>query len=144
MPGMFRTAIPLARRFSTASVDGRGLVNLLKTPIPTPVVVIDVRDPHEIAATGRVSDKFEEMEATPSVRYGEITLNQMLEGGFNLPEDEFEDAFEFPKPSTKDILVFTCAAGVRSASAQKIVTDLGFSSTINYLGGAQEFFRLEL
>ena len=127
-------------RFSTKSVDGPGLINLLKTP----VLVIDVRDAYEIAETGRLSDRFDEMKAHKHCTYGEITLNQILEGGLSLDADEFEDAFEFPKPSLDETVVFSCAAGVRSATAQKVATDAGYPNTINYSGGWHEFCQLEL
>jgi rhodanese-related sulfurtransferase len=131
------------RQFATnEAVDGVGLLQLLRSK---PIFIIDVRDPDEIASTGTIESKFEEIgSVNSSVQYGEITLNQILDGGLTLPEDEFEDAFEFPKPSFDDTLVFSCAAGVRSATAQKIAKDVGYESVINYLGGAHEFFTIEL
>ena len=82
-----------ARLFSTQSIDGSGLLKLLQTQSnQTNLVVIDVREQMEIATTGKISDAFEANGIT-NVSYGEVTLNQIAEGGLNLPEDEFEDAF---------------------------------------------------
>ena len=131
-----------ARLFSTQSIDGSGLLKLLQTQSnQSNLVVIDVREQMEIATTGKISDAFEANGIT-NVSYGEVTLNQIAEGGLNLPEDEFEDAFEFTKPSIDSTLIFSCAAGVRSATAQKIANNEGYKQTINYLGGANEWFPL--
>jgi rhodanese-related sulfurtransferase len=127
------------QRHLSSSVDGVGLLTTLRES--SGVVVIDVRDQIEIATTGRLTDKFEMLEVRDDVLYGEITLAQIMEGGFTLPDDEFEDAFEFSKPPKDALLVFSCAAGVRSASAQKMAIENGYSNTINYLGGANEFMK---
>eukprot|EP01051_Picozoa_sp_SAG22_P021634 SAG22_NODE_4855_length_1150_cov_1.320647_2_plen_42_part_00 len=38
------------------------------------------------------------------------------------------------------MLVFTCAAGVRSAYASEMAVDAGYTNVFNYLGGAHEWF----
>eukprot|EP00567_Pseudictyota_dubia_P009375 CAMPEP_0197439386 /NCGR_PEP_ID=MMETSP1175-20131217/6145_1 /TAXON_ID=1003142 /ORGANISM="Triceratium dubium, Strain CCMP147" /LENGTH=201 /DNA_ID=CAMNT_0042969297 /DNA_START=67 /DNA_END=672 /DNA_ORIENTATION=- len=94
-------------------------------------VVIDVRGEDEIAATGKISPHAETLPLPL------IAMN----GAFGLDEDEFEDAFGFTKPSMDETIVFSCKAGIRSYQAAQFAAMAGYSSLINYTGGADEWFR---
>ena len=93
-------------------------------------VILDVREPREIEFTGKLSP-------------GTLNLPMQALGAMNafaLDEDDFEDAFGFPKPQLDETLVFSCAAGVRSVYAAQFAAQNGYSNLINYMGGSQEWF----
>lgn len=94
--------------------------------------VIDVRTPSEVMMTGPLS---------PHVVT--LPLQQILErqNAFTLPHDEFQETFGFAKPNPDEILVFTCAAGVRSVTACRLAAQAGYTKLINYTGGAYEWFQ---
>ena len=93
-------------------------------------VVIDVRDPDEIAFTGKVSPN------THNIPLGVLVQYQV----FSMDDDDFEDTCGFPKPSLDETLVFTCAAGIRSTHACNFAAQGGYSNLVNYRGGANEWF----
>lgn len=94
-------------------------------------VVIDVREPHEVAYTGKLSPN------THTLPLGAIAQGNV----FGLEDDEFEEICGFPKPDLSETLVFTCAAGIRSTHACNFAAQNGFSNLVNYRGGANEWFR---
>ncbi len=63
-----------------------------------------MREPHELAGTGRI----------PSSR--NIPIKTSPEALF-LPDEEFAERWGFPKPGPGDEVVFYCKAGVRSRAA---------------------------
>lgn len=94
-------------------------------------VVMDVREPSEIAMTGKLSPN---------------TINLPLQllaqqNVFALDEEEFEDVCGFPKPTPDETLVFSCAAGIRSVHAAQFAAMNGYTQLVNYKGGANEWFR---
>jgi rhodanese-related sulfurtransferase len=93
-------------------------------------VIIDVREPSEIAATGKLSPN------TLSVPLGVLAQYQI----FQMDEEDFEEVCGFPKPTLDETLVFTCAAGIRSTHACNFAAMSGYSKLINYSGGANEWF----
>ncbi len=93
-------------------------------------VVIDVREPHEIAFTGKLSPN------THTLPLGMIAQYNV----FSLDADEFEEVCGFAKPEPSETLVFSCAAGIRSAHACKFAAQNGYSMLVNYKGGANEWF----
>ena len=94
--------------------------------------VLDVRQPQEIAATGKIS---------PSALNLPLAL---IEDGQILTksDDDFEALAGFPKPSPNETLVFSCMAGIRSTRASLAAADAGYTNIINYRGGAKEWFNL--
>jgi rhodanese-related sulfurtransferase len=94
-------------------------------------VIIDVREPDEIAYTGKLSPN------THNVPLGVLAQYQV----FSMDEDEFEEVCGFPKPDLDETLVFTCAAGIRSSHACQFAAMAGYSKLVNYRGGANEWFR---
>jgi len=94
-------------------------------------LILDVRGDDEVMYTGRVS---------PNT----ITLPLpiiMTQDVFALEEEQFEAICGFEKPQLDETLVFTCAAGIRSQHAAFAAGKAGYSSLINYAGGANEWFR---
>lgn len=94
-------------------------------------IVIDVRNPNEIAFTGKLSPTTITMPL-PVI---------MQTNAFMMDEDDFEDTFGYEKPSFDETLVFSCAAGVRSVYACKAAQEAGYSKLVNYMGGANEWFQ---
>ena len=93
-------------------------------------VVLDVRNPDEIAYTGQLSPN---THTVPLPAIMQMNL-------FQLEEDEFEDVCGFPKPSPDETIVFSCAAGIRSVHAANFAAQAGYSNLVNYMGGANEWF----
>ena len=113
----------ISRSVSTCGKDE------MQTYMSDGVCVIDVRSPQEITATGALGDGALN-----------IPLEEVLHGALSVDEAVFLDEYGAPKPALSDKIVFTCAAGVRSDFAARAAEAAGFTQTINYLGGANEWF----
>ena len=130
------------RRLFSATTDFHGLLHVLQSPNSN-AIIIDVRERNEIAVTGSVVNTINKFGIDKDeIRYGEITLNQIMEGAFQQTNDTFQENYSFVKPKYTETLIFSCAAGVRSATAQKFAQEAGYTSTLNYLGGANEWTNL--
>jgi rhodanese-related sulfurtransferase len=57
-----------------------------------------------------------------------------------MEEEDFAEMFGFDKPSLDETLVFTCKAGIRSASAAKLAQMAGYTNILDYAGGSNEWF----
>eukprot|EP00102_Acyrthosiphon_pisum_P010980 XP_008179506.2 PREDICTED: uncharacterized protein LOC100167746 isoform X2 [Acyrthosiphon pisum] len=85
--------------------------------------VIDVRECHELAATGSLPNSI-------NIPLGE------LENDLNLPTDVFKEKYKVPKPDKEnDEIVFSCARGNRSRRAAEIAFKLDYKKLYNYTGG---------
>jgi thiosulfate:glutathione sulfurtransferase len=93
-------------------------------------VIIDVRRPEEIAITGPISPH---TYAIPI----DVLVNQNV---LEMDPIEFYQQFQFEKPTYDETIVFTCAAGRRSAYACTIAAEAGYTKLINYKGGSNEWF----
>ena len=132
----------MARAMATSTVAGEAFMDLLRNGVVgADVVVIDVREQHELAL-GTIHDSFAAhgIGDDSNVRYGEVALRELVEGGALAQDaDDFEGSFGFEKPRERDTIVFTCASGVRSAVACQAAEQAGFFSTVNYSGGWNEW-----
>ena len=115
-----------AHRASYGTVSTGELEELLRDG---GAVVIDVRGEGEIAATGPLS-----LDAL------NVPLADVLGGALRMDGAEFEAEYGAPRPAPGDKIVFSCAAGVRSAHAAGACEAAGFADVHNYLGGAFEWF----
>jgi rhodanese-related sulfurtransferase len=77
-------------------------------PSPSRLVLIDVREPAELEATGRI----------PTAH--NLPISSLPDGLF-LPPDEFRDKFGFEKPQAGSEVVFYCKSGIRSHTAAAMV-----------------------
>lgn len=94
-------------------------------------VVIDVRTDEEVLQTGKLGKNVWTLPIQLIAQYNTFALD----------EEEFEEVCGFEKPKVDETLVFTCAAGVRSAYACQFAAQAGgYSKLINYTGGANEWF----
>jgi len=94
-------------------------------------VVLDVREPDEVTATGSLSPN------TYNLPFLSVLAEQDL---FAMDADEFEKISGIPKPALDEKLVFSCASGVRSTKASALAATNGYTQIINYTGGAKEWF----
>ncbi|KAI3317458.1 Rhodanese-like domain-containing protein [Xylariaceae sp. AK1471] len=113
-------------RWSTTSAAGskiwtfEEIQSLSTSPAPKPTL-IDVREPAELASTGRI----------PHALNIPITTSP---DGFHLSPQEFEDRFGFARPDKDAEVVFYCKAGVRSRAAAGIAREAGWKHVGEYPG----------
>ncbi|RYP91374.1 hypothetical protein DL770_002514 [Monosporascus sp. CRB-9-2] len=91
------------------------------------VTIIDVREPSEVRATGRIPGAVNVPVASAP-------------DSFHVPEDEFEDRFGFARPPRDAELLFYCKAGVRSRAAAGGARDAGWARVGEYPGSWSEWF----
>lgn len=97
----------------------------------TGMIIIDVRNPEEIASTGKLSPNTISMPLPIILQYDIFALD----------EEEFEEVTGFDKPALDETIVFSCAAGIRSVYAANYAAQQGgYTKFINYMGGAYEWF----
>ncbi|KAJ5678812.1 hypothetical protein N7462_007056 [Penicillium macrosclerotiorum] len=85
------------------------------SPTHTPVILVDVREPAELSATGIIPNAISiPLASQPDAMY--------------LTPDEFETRFGFPKPPADGDgqLVFYCKAGVRARAAAQMAVQAGY------------------
>lgn len=93
-------------------------------------VVIDVRDQEEVAASGKLSPQVITLPVP-------IILDQNV---FAMNEKDFQNACGFQKPKHDQMIVFSCAVGIRSNWAAYAAALAGYESA-NYMGGSEEWFQ---
>jgi rhodanese-related sulfurtransferase len=96
--------------------------SLSQSPSPHRII-IDVREPAELASTGKI----------PTAQNLPISTSA---DGFFLGAEEFEERFGFPKPGGEDEVVFYCKAGVRSRAAAQIAIQAGFGGRVGEFPGS--------
>jgi len=94
------------------------------------IVIIDVRTHPEVQATGKISPHTHTVSVQALIEYDLLHMNSQ----------PFEEMTGFAKPTFDETLVFTCAAGIRSVVACQAAQRAGYTSLINYTGGANEWF----
>jgi rhodanese-related sulfurtransferase len=96
------------------------------------VKIIDVREPHEVAATGPLTDR------ALNVPLGVVP--QAFDTVVTTDED-FLFTFAHARPGKSETVVFSCKGGVRSARAAQIAEQLGYAKVYNNIDGADGWFR---
>ncbi|PHH84059.1 hypothetical protein CDD83_2559 [Cordyceps sp. RAO-2017] len=85
------------------------------------VVIIDVREPPEMLATGKIP--------------GSVSMPMTsLAEGLRAPDHEFEHRYGFERPPRDAHLLFYCRAGVRARSAAALARRAGWESVGEYTG----------
>ena len=92
-------------------------------------VIIDVRGQDEIDYTGKLDDVVET-----------LPLPYIAQGALAMDDEDFEENFGFEKPRLDETIVFTCKAGIRSASAAQLARMAGYTDILDYMGGSNEWF----
>jgi len=98
-------------------------------------IVLDVRNADEIMMGTGVMSEIVKVFPLPEIA---------SMGAFNMNAEAFEAQFKFPKPNVEDTLVFTCKAGLRSQQAAQLAAVAGYTTIINYEGGADDWFGGDL
>ncbi|KAI1297977.1 Rhodanese-like domain-containing protein [Xylaria venustula] len=120
-----------AVRWSTTSATGskiwsfEEIKSLASQDSETPTL-IDVREPSELASTGRI----------PGAVNIPITTSP---DSFHITPEEFEDRFGFSRPEKDDEVVFYCKAGVRSRAAAGIAREAGWKDVGEFPGSWVEW-----
>ncbi|XP_041773779.1 rhodanese domain-containing protein CG4456 isoform X3 [Anopheles merus] len=89
-------------------------------------LLIDVREPSELAATGQIPT---------SINIPLKTVRTEL----SLSPEEFEKKYGRKKPATNDPIIFSCRSGVRAGQASFEADQLGFKNVKNYVGSWLEY-----
>uniref|UniRef100_A0A2M4ARK4 Putative heat shock protein n=1 Tax=Anopheles triannulatus TaxID=58253 RepID=A0A2M4ARK4_9DIPT len=102
------------------------IVQLAKQPEADAPFLIDVREPAELEATGRIPTSIN------------IPVNE-VKTELGLPAAAFEAKYGRRKPSPTDPIIFCCRIGVRSGNAAHEAEQMGFKSVKNYVGSWLEY-----
>ncbi|EER32713.1 conserved hypothetical protein [Candida tropicalis MYA-3404] len=92
-------------------------------------IIVDVREPNEFGdghIPGAINIPF---KSSP--------------GALDLPEEDFQENFGFPKPSTDKELIFYCLGGVRSTAAEELANTFGYKKRGNYVGSWEDWIANE-
>ncbi|XP_050096885.1 rhodanese domain-containing protein CG4456 isoform X3 [Anopheles aquasalis] len=89
-------------------------------------LLIDVRNPDELAETGKIPTSIN------------IPLPQ-LEEGMKLAESEFKARYGREKPANDTEIIFHCKMGGRAQKATDLATSLGYTNARNYKGSWTEW-----
>ena len=106
--------------------NGELQIRSLSTSPSPDRILIDVREPAELKATGRI----------PGAQ--NMPIKSSPDGLF-LPAEDFEDKFGFPKPKVRDEVIFYCKAGVRSRTAAGLARMGGWEKVGEYPGSWDEW-----
>jgi rhodanese-related sulfurtransferase len=104
---------------------------MIQAELESPYFILDVRTPGEVDATGKLA---------PSVPTLPVQVMGPPYNALQMDDEDFEESFGFAKPSKDKIMVFSCAAGIRSVTACKLAQQAGYTECTNYMGGANEWF----
>ena len=88
-------------------------------------VLVDVREPREVQAY--------KMPTAINLPFQTAPL------ALSLPDDEFEEQFQFPKPKNNQELIFFCAKGMRARAAEELARSYGFKNTGIYEGSVNDW-----
>ncbi|KAK9474766.1 Rhodanese-like domain-containing protein [Dipodascopsis tothii] len=152
-----RVAVPRTLPARPALVASRASVwrlptarfNSQKAPEFAPAVVYSYKEVKELAQKPRPGTVIVDVREP-----GELAQTGFIPGAINIPyksaphalamsEADFEDHFGFPKPSKDSELVFYCLGGVRCDYAQQIAGSLGYDRRGNYLGSWEDWVANE-
>ncbi|KAI1638655.1 Rhodanese-like domain-containing protein [Biscogniauxia mediterranea] len=96
------------------------------SPSSKPAILIDVREPAEVAATGRIPGALN------------VPISSAPDS-FHADGDDFAARHGFARPPRDRELVFYCKAGVRSRAAATIARDAGWAAVGEYPGSWVEW-----
>ncbi|KAL7949839.1 Rhodanese-like domain-containing protein [Trichoderma barbatum] len=85
------------------------------------VVIVDVREPHELLDTGKI----------PGAINIPITTGVQ---SFHVSDEDFEDMYGYARPPKDAALLFYCKAGVRARAAAGLAQHAGWASVGEYPG----------
>ncbi|XP_018052900.1 PREDICTED: uncharacterized protein LOC108690223 [Atta colombica] len=104
---------------------------LLKNQKKSDVLIIDVREPEELAETGKIPESIN------------IRSSDVVKEFKELSEEAFEEKYNKSKPTEDTKIIFSCHSGKRSERVQKQMQELGYKQVFNFEGGWEEWKRRE-
>ncbi|KYQ47760.1 Heat shock protein 67B2 [Trachymyrmex zeteki] len=104
---------------------------LLEDQKKSDVLIVDVREPEELAETGEISESIN------------IRSTDVVKEFKELSEESFKDKYGKPKPTKDTKIIFSCHTGNRSERVQNQMQDLGYKQVYNFEGGWKEWNREE-
>ncbi|XP_052862619.1 rhodanese domain-containing protein CG4456-like [Anopheles cruzii] len=116
-------------KFAPACIDPKLVATLAEVedlPNHPEKLLIDVREPSELEATGRIPS---------SINIALRTVPDEL----SLRPEAFEAKYGRQKPALDDEIIFSCRSGVRSGQAAFEADRLGFQNVKNYVGSWLEY-----
>ncbi|XP_058055227.1 rhodanese domain-containing protein CG4456 isoform X2 [Anopheles bellator] len=116
-------------KFAPACIDPKLVATLAEVedlPNHPEKLLIDVREPSELEATGRIPTSIN------------IPL-KTVHGELNLRPEAFEAKYGRKKPALDDAIIFSCRSGVRAGQAAFEADRLGFQNVKNYVGSWMEY-----
>ncbi|XP_058178805.1 uncharacterized protein LOC131294778 [Anopheles ziemanni] len=116
-------------KFAPACIDPQLVAyydEIVDLPNHPEKLLIDVREPTELAATGRIPT---------SINIPLKTVRTEL----TLSPETFEAKYGRQKPTAEDPIIFSCRSGVRAGQAAFEAEQLGFHNVKNYVGSWQEW-----
>ncbi|XP_035784519.1 rhodanese domain-containing protein CG4456-like [Anopheles albimanus] len=102
------------------------IVQLANQPEADAPLLIDVREPAELEATGRIPTSI-------NIPVGQVKTE------LELPATVFQAKYGRRKPSPTDAIIFCCRIGVRSGNAAHEAEQMGFKRVKNYVGSWLEY-----
>jgi len=111
-------------------IELRELITQAKTDtsVAKEFVLLDVRRPEELQATGTVDELARNVPV------------EEFEAALSLPDAAFSKRYGFPKPTKSQHLVVYCRSGVRSERAGLLAKAAGFTRVTNFKGSALAWF----
>ncbi|OTA06925.1 hypothetical protein A9Z42_0077300 [Trichoderma parareesei] len=92
-----------------------------KDPKDNKIVIVDVREPHELLETGKIPGAIN------------IPITSAVQS-FHISDEDFEDMYGYARPPKDANLLFYCKAGVRAKAAAGLAQHAGWESVGEYPG----------
>uniref|UniRef100_A0A2M3ZB74 Putative heat shock protein n=1 Tax=Anopheles braziliensis TaxID=58242 RepID=A0A2M3ZB74_9DIPT len=125
----FATDCDASSKFAPGCIEPRLVATLAEVedlPNHPEVLLIDVREPAELEATGRIPTSIN------------IPL-KTVQAELGLGAEVFEAKYGRKKPTLDDPLIFSCRSGVRAGQAALLADQLGYRNVKNYVGSWLEY-----
>ena len=90
-------------------------------------LLIDVRNRSELNSPGQIP------------RSVCVPLHEILNGAFELPDNDFQERYNFKKPRLDDVFVLTCRSGRRILVAENYLKGLGYEKIRIYPGSYKDW-----
>ncbi len=122
----FQTSSPIIENVTKEQVQSY----LQKSPSEHGFLLLDVREVEEVE-----SNDMPLIDGAKNIPMGRVPE------AMQLPDEQFERKFHFPKPKQNQFIVCMCRSGRRSLVVANILKELGYQQVYNYKGSALEWYN---